>query len=385
MRRLLVNRPQQNNIVKQIEKQIEIIVKPKTINFDILDSGPYEFKIFFDKQHLSHAVNLNKIILKHNSNTKILYLTSGHSFTESKYMTHNNITLTRVNNFDELFISSNNVFYSIDNGVNDYCFIYFGKLNIEDTNYLNIDIKKYNIISKTNEEIDIKELEKFILLKNGYCSGVSYSIPVIDFNTDKYILSKINKTNYFTFKINKYIVVLQSNINNGIVVKGTTSNIDKINNINVNNIKMDEQHKYYFYNIINNFKNHELFSNVRNITNELCNKYYSYYVKNNCLSVVSLMGDSGTGFYKMTNIKQTDNINDDIELVGINIAGCSLIYLSEDTSIVNYTNMLYWDEKISKLRFNKYIIEEVHKSCHIIPIQQIICNVKKNSKIDFYC
>jgi hypothetical protein len=97
------------------------------------------------------------------------------------------------------------------------------------------------------------------------------------------------------------------------------------------------------------------------------------------------MGDSGTGFYKMTNIKQTDNINDDIELVGINIAGCSLIYLSEDTNIINYTNMLYWDEKISKLRFNKYIIEEVHKSCHIIPIQQIICNVKKNSKIDFYC
>jgi hypothetical protein len=78
------------------------------------------------------------------------------------------------------------------------------------------------------------------------------------------------------------------------------------------------------------------------------------------------MGDSGAGFYKMKE-------NNELELVGINVAGCSLIILSENNNIhINMNNTLYWDEKISKLRFNKYIIEEVHKSCHIIPLLTII-------------
>ena len=54
---VIMNKPSEliNNII-----QVKEIIKP----FDIMNSGPYEFKIFIDNHKYGHSVNMIKLINK---------------------------------------------------------------------------------------------------------------------------------------------------------------------------------------------------------------------------------------------------------------------------------------------------------------------------------
>ena len=43
-----------------------------------------------------------------------------------------------------------------------------------------------------------------------------------------------------------------------------------------------------------------------------------------------------------------------------------------------YPNKLMWNNSINKLVFGNYIIEEVHKSCQMLPVNQIENLIKRN-------
>ena len=73
-----------------------------------------------------------------------------------------------------------------------------------------------------------------------------------------YLTSKKNKSTYFTFKINGRIVIISSKFASGIVVKGITSSISKLDGKPIDELKLNYQLEYYFFNTIKEFKNHEL-------------------------------------------------------------------------------------------------------------------------------
>ena len=81
------------------------------------------------------------------------------------------------------------------------------------------------------------------------------------------------------------------------------------------------------------------------------------------------MGDSGSGFYRIVD-------NDNIEFVGINIGSCSMMVLKQSEK--KYPNKIMWNNSINKLVFGGYIIEELHKSCQMLPIDKIENLIKRN-------
>lgn len=154
----------------------------------------------------------------------------------------------------------------------------------------------------------------------------------------------------------------------GIVVKGISSSLSQYNNEPVTQSKINEIFEYYFLSILKEFKHHELFQNIE-IEPDI-KKYWTNYKLNNCLSIVTLMGDSGAGFFRMLD-------KNDLEFVGINIGSCPMIILSE-SNIKNNSNKLLWDESIGKLRLGKYIIDEIHRGSQLLPINQIEELINRN-------
>lgn len=344
------------NKSNKIELSKEEINLPKEV-MTTINSGAYNYKILFEGKEYPHSVNITKLLFRYNINNKdisrVLYLSTGHSFAESKYITNENILISKTNKIDDIFTKNNeNIFFSLDNGFNDFALIYFGNLNVDNSNHLNNICKNMNI----------KFLENEIFIKNSFNTGETLTKAIINFKTDNFLITNKNNTNYFTFKINGKIIILNSKYSSGIIVKGINSKISKFNGEIVSDQIIDQQLEYYFYNILDNFKNHELFNNFN--LNIDVKKYYEYYKKSNTLSVVSMMGDSGCGFYRIMQ-------NNELEFIGININGCSMVILVEDKTYLNKNNNIYYDININKLRVGKYIIEEVHKTCQILPINEI--------------
>lgn len=85
------------------------------------------------------------------------------------------------------------------------------------------------------------------------------------------------------------------------------------------------------------------------------------------------MGDSGSGFFRIID-------NDNIEFVGINIGSCSMMILKPSDYL--YPNRIMWNNSLNKLVFGNYIIEEVHKSCQMLPIDKIEKLIKQNFNIN---
>lgn len=354
-------------------------IKPKTI----INSGPYNYKMVFENKDYPHSVNLNKLNftyqIKNEEKNKLLFLSTGHSFAEAQYKTDTNIQIYKTNQIEQIFTNSNsNIFYSLDNGFDDFCLLSFDEsLNIEQTNTMSFNGSNH-IINSVCRNMDIKFLENEILIKNGHNTGETKTKPLINFETDIYLTSKKNKSTYFTFKINGYIVIISSKFASGIVVKGTTSSISKFNGEPIDDNKINQQLEYYFFNSIKEFKNHELFESIdfeqiladNNKITEL-KTYYTQYKQTNSLTVVSMMGDSGSGFFRL----MSDN---NLEFVGINIGGCSMIVLKEDPSIELNSNTIYWDNSREKLVFGKYVIDQVHRACQVLPINQIEELINRN-------
>ena len=352
-------------------------IKPKTI----INSGPFDYKMIFENKDYPHSVNLTKLYFTYWANneakSKILFLSTGHSFAESRYKTDTNIQIEKTNYIEQIFTNLNsNIFYSLDNDFDDFCLISFNKnLNIEQTNYLSFNGLNH-LINSVCRNMDIKFLENEILIKNGHNTGEIKTKAIINFESDVYLTSKKNKSTYFTFKINGRIVIISSKFASGIVVKGITSSISKLDGKPIDELKLNYQLEYYFFNTIKEFKNHELFESLdfesiiadNNKLTEL-KSYYTKYKQTNCLSVVSMMGDSGSGFFRL----MPEN---NLEFVGINIGGSPMIILSEIPN--SNIDTIHWDHSREKLVFGKYMIEEVHRSCQILSINQIEALINRN-------
>ncbi len=336
-------------------------------------SGPYDYKIFFDGKAYPHSINIIKLLFKYKTNgnsneySKILFISTGHSFAEQSYQTNFGIEITKTNDINEIFTNTDsNIFFSIDNGFDDIAIIKFGSIKINPSNYLEFNYRTYQIKSICTNT-NIKFLENEILIKNGYSTGDIFTIPIINFDTDVYLTSNRNNLTYFTFKINGRIVIVSSKFSSGIIVKGAHGKISKYNGEILNEEKSNSIFEYYLYNIIKEFMPHELFQNINLDTN--IKSQYKMYIDTDCLTLASLMGDSGSGFYRMVE-------NDYLEFVGTNIGGCSMIILSENSNL--NPNTIIWDDSLNKLVFGKYIIDEVHKCCQILPIDKIQELIKKN-------
>lgn len=354
-------------------------IKPKTI----INSGPYNYKMVFENKEYPHSINLNKLYFTYQINNeeknKLLFLSTGHSFAESQYKSDINIQIDKVNQIDQIFINSNsNIFYSLDNGFDDFCLLSFDEnLDIEQTNFLTFKNSNY-LINSVCRNMDIKFLENEILIKNSHNTGETKAQAIINFETDVYLTSTKNKSTYYTFKINEYIIIISSKFASGIVVKGTTSLISNFNGEPIDENKLNQQLEYYFLNTIKEFKNHELFESI-NFEQILTDStklsklksYYTQYKQTSSLSVVSMMGDSGSGFFRLTS-------NNNLEFVGINIGGSPMIILKEDPTLNLNSNTIYWDNSKEKLVFGKYVIDQVHQACQVLPINKIEELINKN-------
>jgi len=338
------------------------------INGEGLDyfSGPYEYKICFENKEYPHSVNINKLIFNYRigqtNYSKILYLSTGHSFAEPLYLTDQGIKIERINFIEKLFEETDkNIFYSLDDGFNDFALINFA-LTLNNLNKFKFNDKLYNVISVC-KNMDIKFLENETFMKNGNNIGESCARSLINFDTDKFI-----KTNdFYTFKINGTIVIIKTKFTSGIILKGISSNISKFNGLPITEEKKHEQLKYHFSNVIKELSKHEIFSNI--IFDDQINSYYNNYKETNTLTIASLMGDSGSGFFRIID-------NDNIEFVGINIGSCSMMILKP--SDIKYPNKIMWNNPLNKLVFGNYIIEEVHKSCQMLPIDKIENLINQN-------
>lgn len=337
-------------------------------------SGPYDYKIWLEGKAYPHSVNITKLkfIYKYKDQlfNKYFFISSGHSFAEPKYDTNLKFPINKTTRLNDIFVKSDNLFYSIDNDFNDLCIINFGKAQVNNKNQINLFDKSYDITSVCRN-MNIKYLEDHVLIKQGHNTGESMSRPIINFDTDKYLVSKNkSKTYFYTFKINGKIVLVSSKYNSGIISKGINSKINKYNGEPITQSKNMELLQYYFHMILKDFMSHELFQSYE--LDAGVKDYFESYAQTNTLTLNSLMGDSGSGFFRMK-----DN---ELEFVGINIGGCSLIVLNEQPEPKqNYnfiqrnqsTNKIYWDSKVGKLRVGKYIIEEIHKASQILPIDKI--------------
>ena len=333
-------------------------------------SGPYEYKIYFENKEYPHSVNINKLIFKYKigqtNYSKILYLSTGHSFAEPLYLTDQGIKIERVNQIEKIFEESDkNIFYSLDNGFNDFALINLG-LTLNNTNKLKFNDKLYNVKSVC-KNMDIKFLENETFIKNGNNIGETYARSLINFDTDRFI----KNNDFYTFKINGTIVIIKTKFTSGIILKGINSNISKFNGLPITEEKKHEQLKYHFSNVIKELSKHEIFSNI--IFDDKINLYYDNYKETNTLTIASLMGDSGSGFFRIID-------NDNIEFVGINIGSCSMMILRQSDYL--YPNKIMWNNSLNKLVFGNYIIEEVHKACQMLPIDKIKKLIKHSFNID---
>ncbi len=334
-------------------------------------SGPYDYKLCFEDKAYPHSVNLNKLIFNYRINdnyfSKILYLSTGHSFAETTYITDLNNKIFKTNQIEQIFNETNkNLFYSLDNGFDDFALIDFGELSLNNSNKLKFDNKLLNINSIC-KNMDIKFLENETFIKNGNNIGETWAKTIINFQTDNYIKSVNDPYTFYTFKINGKIVIVQTKYSSGIVLKGINSRISKYNSEPVSEDKNNEQLEFYFSNILKEFSSHEIFSGTL-IDDKVYSNYFRYR-DTNSLSIVSLMGDSGSGFYRIID-------NQNIEFVGINIGSCSLMVLSQSDK--KYPNKLMWNNTVNKLVFGGYVIEEIHKSCQMLPVDQIENLIKRN-------
>lgn len=334
-------------------------------------SGPYEYKLCFEDKSYPHSVNLNKLIFNYKINdnyySKILYLSTGHSFANLSYITDQNLKIFKTDQIEEIFNETNkNLFYSLDKGFDDFALIDFGEVRLNKSNKLNFDKKLLNVCSIC-KNMDIKFLENETFIKNGNNIGETWAKTLINFQTDNYIKSNTNDYTFYTFKINGKIVIVQTKYSSGIVLKGTTSKISKYNWEPASEEKNNEVLEFYFSNILKEFSNHEIFNGT--LFDDNLYSHYTNYRDSNCISIVSLMGDSGSGFYRIID-------NDNIEFVGINIGSCSLLVLKQSDK--KYPNKIMWNNNINKLVFGSYIIEEVHKSCQMLPVDQIENLIKRN-------
>ena len=83
-----------------------------------INSGPYDYKLFFEENYYPHSVNLSKLTFVINNQNHIfnrtIFLTTGHSFANSKFMTNFGCEIIKTTNINDLFLSTDNVFYSVD-------------------------------------------------------------------------------------------------------------------------------------------------------------------------------------------------------------------------------------------------------------------------------
>ncbi len=334
-------------------------------------SGPYEYKLFFEDKAYPHSVNLNKLIFNYKFNdkyySKILYLSTGHSFAENTYQTDQGLKITKTDLIDNVFApNGGNLFYSLDKGFDDFALISFGETKQNDSNKLDFEEKTLNI-SSVCKNMDIKFLENETFIKNGNNIGETWAKTLINFQTDSYLQSTSKNFNFYTFKINGKIVIVQTKYPSGIVLKGINSRISKYNSEPITEEKNNEQLSFYFSNILKEFSNHEIFSNI--LLDEKLLGYYTNYKNTNSLTIVSLMGDSGSGFYRIID-------NENLEFVGINIGSCSMMVLKQSDK--KYPNKLMWNNSINKLVFGGYIIEEIHKSCQMLPVNDVQNLITRN-------
>jgi hypothetical protein len=361
----------------------------KNFNYDIaefisndlplinINPGPYDYKLFFENNYYPHSVNLTKLVfrIKHQGTyfRKIIFLTSGHSFADNIYMSNFGCSIKKTTNINDLFFSLDNLFYSIDNDFNDFCLISFGSYNIDKTNNLNFMNKTLSIIS-IYRNINIKNLENEILIKKGHNTGESFAKAIIDFSYDNYIHTVNNKKNYYTFKINGKIVIILSPYASGIVIKGCESKITHYNGNPIDLYTQNTHLEYHFLNSLSVFKDHDLFNGY--YLDDSVKNLFNKYVINNSLTISSLMGDSGTGFYKVSS-------NNNIEFIGINICSCHMIVLNKHSKNNNNKN-IYYDSDFNKLVLGQYYIDEIHKTSQILPLETIEKYIKNlpNNIID---
>lgn len=334
-----------------------------------INPGPYDYKLLFEGNYYPHSINLSKLtfIVRHQGQQfkKTLFLTTGHSLADSTYMSDFGCVIKRTGNFADLFFSPDNLFYSVDSEFNDFGLISFGSYNVSDSNQLSFLNKTFNVNS-IYKNPNIKSLELDMLIKNGRNTGESFAQAVIDFSYDPFIYTNSNRQNFYTFKIAGRIVLVSTPIAAGLIVKGRESTLTKYNG---NPIDFNEQNthlQYHFFNTIKAFKSHDIFNGFTIDDTIKC--YFNKYTANHKLSVLSLMGDSGSGFYKLAN-------NSQLELIGINIGSCYMIVLGTHGKY-NSNKSIYYDDEFDKLVIGQYYIDEVHKASQILPISTIETYIK---------
>ncbi len=346
----------------------------KTCN---ITSGPYQYNILFDNVPYQHAVNINRIkFLVGGTRQIILFISTGHSFASNSYITDTDMLLERTGNINDLFqdlvsqTHNRNLFFSTDNNFNDIALILYNCIHDDISNFFIFNGVQYKITGIC-QNLSIHFLVNCFLLKKGFNTGEIITKPIIDFRNERYLETTSNNKKFFTFRIGTKIIVINTIFNNGIITIGTTSRLQKYNGIDINQEESSKHMKYYFYNLLKDFFDYDLFK--KSYFDPMLEHHYINYLKSNSISIVSLMGDSGSGYYRLCE-------NSEIEFVGINICGCSLIILSESPE--SQSNDFYFDSTIGKLKCGKYIIEQVHKAGQILPhdtILNIINEFSQNS------
>jgi hypothetical protein len=175
-----------------------------------------------------------------------------------------------------------------------------------------------------------------ILYKNSYNTGFAKCQVLYELKNSKTKYHKINLDNGL-------ICLIYSEINNGFIIKAIESN--------KNDIILKQK---YYKTILQSFEKNNLFK-INDIDK------FDYYNLNKLIQVSSIMGDSGTGYYKINNTN--------VDLLGIGIGGCNILILSKNK--VNNGNILKWDIIKNRLVFDEYIIEEIHKGSVINSIENI--------------
>ena len=335
----------------------------------IINPGPYDYKLFFEGNYYPHSVNLTKLVfvIKHQGQQlkKNIFLTTGHSLADSTYMSNFGCVIRKTANLSDLFFSIDNLFYSVDDGFNDFALISFPTYNINDTNNLQFLNKSFKV-NGIYKNPEIKNLELDILIKNGHNTGESFAQAVIDFSYDPYIHSISNKQNFFTFKVAGRIIVVSTHHASGLVIKGRESTLSKYNGNPIDWKTQNDHLEYHFINTIKAFKSFDLFNGYD--IDDSVKSHYNKYTGDNKLTVLSLMGDSGSGFYKLDNDNQ-------INLLGINVSSCYMIVLGTHTKSHNQKNVFY-DDQLNKLVIGQYYIDQVHKASQILPIGTIESYIK---------
>ena len=333
------------------------------------DPGPYDYKLFFEGNYYPHSINLSKLsfIIKHQNQLlkKNIFLTTGHSLADTHYMTDFGCVIKKTSNLSDLFLIEDNLFYSVDEGFIDFALVSFGAYNINRLNNLNF-LNKSLKVSSIYKNPHIKNLELDFLIKNGYNTGESFAQAVIDFSYDPYIHTINNGHNFFTFKLAGGIVVISTPYASGFIIKGRESKLSKYIGNQIDFHTQNMHLEYNFINTIKAFKSFDLFNGYT--INDSIKYYFNKYTADNKLSVLSLMGDSGSGFYKLDKDNQ-------LKFLGINVGLCYMIVLKSHGKWFDQ-KQIYYDEQLNKLVVGQYYIEEVHKASQILPIATIESYIK---------